>query len=107
MAGAKSTRRQAIAGLGAAAAAWCCGDHLVDSFVSAAPAPPTDFSPTAGRDSLVEVATGLAIHPPLLYIGYVGFSVAFAFAIAALLGGRLDTAWARWSRPWTPSPQIH
>jgi len=44
---------------------------------------------------------GLAIHPPMLYMGYVGFSVAFAFAIAALLGGRLDTAWARWSRPWT------
>ncbi|ALP54644.1 cytochrome C biogenesis protein [Candidatus Tenderia electrophaga] len=44
---------------------------------------------------------GLVIHPPMLYMGYVGFSVAFAFAIAALLGGRLDAAWARWSRPWT------
>jgi len=44
---------------------------------------------------------GLAIHPPMLYMGYVGFSVAFAFAIAAMLAGRLDTAWARWSRPWT------
>ena len=44
---------------------------------------------------------GLIIHPPLLYMGYVGFSVAFAFAIAALLGGRLDGSWARWSRPWT------
>ncbi|MGR3806387.1 heme lyase CcmF/NrfE family subunit [Pasteurella testudinis] len=44
---------------------------------------------------------GLIFHPPLLYMGYVGFSVAFAFAIAALLGGNLDTAWARWSRPWT------
>ncbi len=44
---------------------------------------------------------GLIIHPPLLYMGYVGFSVAFAFAIAALLGGRLDASWARWSRPWT------
>jgi len=44
---------------------------------------------------------GLIIHPPLLYMGYVGFSVAFAFAVAALLGGRLDAAWARWSRPWT------
>jgi len=44
---------------------------------------------------------GLIFHPPLLYIGYVGFSVAFAFAIAALLGGRLDATWARWSRPWT------
>ncbi len=44
---------------------------------------------------------GMIIHPPLLYMGYVGFSVAFAFAIAALLEGRLDSAWARWSRPWT------
>ncbi|MEM8498687.1 MAG: heme lyase CcmF/NrfE family subunit [Pseudomonadota bacterium] len=44
---------------------------------------------------------GLIIHPPLLYIGYVGFSVAFAFAIAALSTGQLDSAWARWTRPWT------
>jgi len=44
---------------------------------------------------------GLIIHPPMLYMGYVGFSVAFAFAIAALLGGHLDATWARWSRPWT------
>ncbi|MCP5206579.1 MAG: heme lyase CcmF/NrfE family subunit [Hahellaceae bacterium] len=44
---------------------------------------------------------GLIFHPPMLYMGYVGFSVAFAFALAALLGGRLDAAWARWSRPWT------
>jgi cytochrome c-type biogenesis protein CcmF len=44
---------------------------------------------------------GMVIHPPMLYMGYVGFSVAFAFALAALLEGRLDAAWARWSRPWT------
>jgi cytochrome c-type biogenesis protein CcmF len=44
---------------------------------------------------------GMAIHPPLLYTGYVGFAVAFAFAISALISGRLDAAWARWSRPWT------
>ena len=44
---------------------------------------------------------GLVIHPPMLYMGYVGFSVAFAFAIAALVSGRLDSAWARWTRPWT------
>ena len=44
---------------------------------------------------------GLVIHPPMLYMGYVGFSVAFAFAIAALLGGKMDATWARWSRPWT------
>ncbi|RUR34384.1 heme lyase CcmF/NrfE family subunit [Vreelandella nanhaiensis] len=44
---------------------------------------------------------GLIVHPPMLYMGYVGFSVVFAFAIAALLGGRLDAAWTRWARPWT------
>ena len=44
---------------------------------------------------------GLAIHPPLLYLGYVGFSVTFSFAAAALLSGRIDAAWARWVRPWT------
>ncbi|RMF13034.1 MAG: heme lyase CcmF/NrfE family subunit [Gammaproteobacteria bacterium] len=44
---------------------------------------------------------GLIMHPPMLYMGYVGFSVAFAFALAALMGGKLDAAWARWSRPWT------
>src|SRR5256885_1059053 len=44
---------------------------------------------------------GMVVHPPMLYMGYVGFSVAFSFAIAALLGGTLDAAWARWSRPWT------
>ena len=44
---------------------------------------------------------GLVIHPPMLYMGYVGFSVAFAFALSALLSGRMDAAWARWSRPWT------
>jgi cytochrome c-type biogenesis protein CcmF len=44
---------------------------------------------------------GMVIHPPMLYMGYVGFSVAFAFAIAALIEGRLDATWARWSRPWT------
>ena len=43
----------------------------------------------------------LAVHPPILYFGYVGFSVAFAFACATLLEGRLDAAWARWTRPWT------
>jgi cytochrome c-type biogenesis protein CcmF len=58
--------------------------------------------PLEGRDlNPLLQDPGLAIHPPLLYMGYVGFSVAFAFAIAAMLGGRLDAAWARWSRPWT------
>ena len=44
---------------------------------------------------------GLAFHPPFLYLGYVGFSVAFSFAVAALIEGRVDAAWARWVRPWT------
>ena len=44
---------------------------------------------------------GMVVHPPMLYMGYVGFSVAYAFAVAALLSGKLDAAWARWSRPWT------
>ncbi len=59
-------------------------------------------APLEGRDlNPLLQDVGLAIHPPMLYMGYVGFSVAFAFAIAALLEGRLDAAWARWSRPWT------
>jgi cytochrome c-type biogenesis protein CcmF len=49
---------------------------------------------------------GMVIHPPMLYMGYVGFSVAFAFAIAALLGGNLDNAWARWTRPWTTAAWV-
>ncbi|QFS59794.1 heme lyase CcmF/NrfE family subunit [Pantoea dispersa] len=49
---------------------------------------------------------GLIFHPPLLYMGYVGFSVAFAFAIASLMAGRLDTAWARWSRSWTTAAWV-
>ncbi|SCZ57980.1 heme lyase CcmF/NrfE family subunit [Thiohalomonas denitrificans] len=59
-------------------------------------------APMDGRDlNPLLQDPGLVIHPPMLYMGYVGFSVAFAFAVAALLGGRLDAAWARWSRPWT------
>jgi len=49
---------------------------------------------------------GMVFHPPMLYMGYVGFSVAFAFSIAALLDGRLDASWARWSRPWTTAAWI-
>src|SRR6185436_4422674 len=49
---------------------------------------------------------GMVFHPPMLYMGYVGFSVAFSFAIAALLDGRLDATWARWSRPWTTAAWI-
>ncbi|MFZ5605537.1 MAG: heme lyase CcmF/NrfE family subunit [Pseudomonadota bacterium] len=60
-----------------------------------------DFPPDGGDLNPLLQDFGLIVHPPMLYMGYVGFSVAFAFAIAGLLGGRLDSAWARWSRPWT------
>ncbi|MEI8146667.1 MAG: heme lyase CcmF/NrfE family subunit, partial [Alphaproteobacteria bacterium] len=59
-------------------------------------------APFEGRDlNPLLQDPGLAIHPPLLYIGYVGFSMSFAFAVAALIEGRIDAAWARWVRPWT------
>ena len=59
-------------------------------------------SPADGRDlNPLLQDPGMVLHPPMLYMGYVGFSVAYAFAVAALLSGRLDAAWARWSRPWT------
>ena len=59
-------------------------------------------APADGRDlNPLLQDPGLVIHPPMLYMGYVGFSVAFAFAVSALLSGRMDAAWARWSRPWT------
>ncbi|MEM7695163.1 MAG: heme lyase CcmF/NrfE family subunit [Pseudomonadota bacterium] len=59
-------------------------------------------APVEGRDlNPLLQDIGLAIHPPLLYVGYVGFSIVFAFAIAALIEGRIDAAWARWVRPWT------
>ena len=58
--------------------------------------------PADGRDlNPLLQDMGMVTHPPLLYMGYVGFSVAFAFAIAALIGGNLDANWARWTRPWT------
>jgi len=61
-----------------------------------------DPAPAEGRDlNPILQDLGLAIHPPLLYLGYVGFSVSFAFAVAALLEGKIDAAWARWVRPWT------
>lgn len=65
------------------------------------------YFPVDGRDlNPLLQDIGLVIHPPMLYMGYVGFSVAFAFAIAALLEGRLDSAWAKWSRPWTMAAWI-
>ncbi len=59
-------------------------------------------APFEGRDlNPILQDMGLAIHPPMLYLGYVGFSISFSFAIAALIEGRIDAAWARWVRPWT------
>src|ERR1700726_988196 len=59
-------------------------------------------APLEGRDlNPILQDPGLAIHPPLLYLGYVGLSISFSFAIAALIDGRIDAAWARWVRPWT------
>ncbi|AVT75979.1 c-type cytochrome biogenesis protein CcmF [Rhodopseudomonas palustris] len=59
-------------------------------------------APAEGRDlNPVLQDIGLAVHPPMLYLGYVGFSISFSFAAAALMEGRLDAAWARWVRPWT------
>src|SRR3954464_785266 len=59
-------------------------------------------APLEGRDlNPILQDPGLAIHPPLLYLGYVGFSISFSFAVAALIEGRIDAAWARWVRPWT------
>src|ERR1700674_836595 len=58
--------------------------------------------PVEGRDlNPILQDFGLAVHPPMLYLGYVGFSIAFSFAVAALMEGRIDAAWARWVRPWT------
>src|SRR4029079_1396087 len=59
-------------------------------------------APFEGRDlNPILQDLGLAIHPPMLYLGYVGFSISFSFAVAALIEGRIDAAWARWVRPWT------
>ena len=59
-------------------------------------------APFEGRDlNPILQDIGLAVHPPLLYLGYVGFSISFSFAVAALIEGRIDAAWARWVRPWT------
>jgi cytochrome c-type biogenesis protein CcmF len=65
-------------------------------FLRVSPAPPDGN----GMNPILQ-DLGLAIHPPFLYLGYVGFSVSFSFAVAALIEGRVDAAWARWVRPWT------
>ncbi|MEK9766590.1 MAG: cytochrome c biogenesis protein CcsA, partial [Thalassolituus sp.] len=71
-------------------------------FARALPSPPME----GGDLNPLLQDFGLIVHPPTLYMGYVGLSVAFAFALAALMSGRLDAAWARWSRPWTTAAWI-
>lgn len=82
--------------------AWISVTFILFILLTSNPFIRLDPVPAEGRDlNPVLQDIGLAIHPPLLYLGYVGFSVCFAFAVAALLEGRIDAAWARWVRPWT------
>ena len=81
---------------------WIGAAFLIFILFTSNPFARLDPAPLEGRDlNPILQDIGLAIHPPLLYLGYVGFSVAFAFAVAALIEGRTDAAWARWVRPWT------
>jgi cytochrome c-type biogenesis protein CcmF len=81
---------------------WIGAAFLLFILVASNPFTRVDPAPLEGHDlNPLLQDIGLAIHPPLLYLGYVGFSIAFAFAVAALIEGRIDAAWARWVRPWT------
>src|ERR1700691_3322333 len=81
--------------------AWIAAAFYLFILVSSNPFLRIADAPLEGRDlNPVLQDPGLAFHPPLLYLGYVGFSITFSFAIAALLEGRIDAAWARWVRPW-------
>jgi cytochrome c-type biogenesis protein CcmF len=81
---------------------WIGSAFLLFILLTSNPFARLDPAPLEGRDlNPILQDIGLAIHPPLLYLGYVGFSIAFAFAVAALIEGRTDAAWARWVRPWT------
>jgi len=81
---------------------WISSAFLVFILLTSNPFIRLNPAPAEGKDlNPVLQDIGLAIHPPLLYLGYVGFSVCFSFAVAALLEGRIDAAWARWVRPWT------
>ncbi|TFF20574.1 heme lyase CcmF/NrfE family subunit [Jiella endophytica] len=82
--------------------AWILTAFLFFILLTSNPFERLDPAPMEGQDlNPILQDIGLAIHPPLLYLGYVGFSIAFSFAIAALIDGRIDAAWARWIRPWT------
>jgi cytochrome c-type biogenesis protein CcmF len=81
---------------------WIASAFLLFILTTSNPFLRVDPPPLEGQDlNPVLQDIGLAIHPPLLYLGYVGCSIAFAFALAALIDGRIDAAWARWARPWT------
>ncbi|MEM6761408.1 MAG: heme lyase CcmF/NrfE family subunit [Pseudomonadota bacterium] len=81
---------------------WVASAFLLFILATSNPFARLDPAPMEGRDlNPLLQDIGLAIHPPLLYVGYVGFSIVFAFAVAALIEGRIDSAWARWVRPWT------
>ncbi|MCQ8781097.1 heme lyase CcmF/NrfE family subunit [Mangrovibrevibacter kandeliae] len=82
--------------------AWITTAFLLFILATSNPFQRLSPAPFEGQDlNPVLQDVGLAIHPPLLYLGYVGFSIAFSFAVAALIDGRIDAAWARWVRPWT------
>ncbi len=82
--------------------AWVASAFLLFVLLTSNPFLRVDPSPFEGNDlNPVLQDIGLAVHPPLLYLGYVGCSISFAFAVAALIDGRIDAAWARWVRPWT------
>ena len=82
--------------------AWVAGAFYLFILTTSNPFLRLPDPPIEGRDlNPVLQDIGLAVHPPMLYLGYVGFSISFSFAIAALLEGRIDAAWARWVRPWT------
>jgi cytochrome c-type biogenesis protein CcmF len=81
---------------------WIGAAFLLFILVTSNPFARLTPAPIEGRDlNPILQDVGLAVHPPLLYLGYVGFSVCFSFAVAALVEGRIDAAWARWVRPWT------
>jgi cytochrome c-type biogenesis protein CcmF len=82
--------------------AWIAGAFYLFILATSNPFLRIADPPIEGRDlNPVLQDIGLAVHPPMLYLGYVGFSISFSFAIAALIEGRIDAAWARWVRPWT------
>ena len=82
--------------------AWIASAFYLFILVTSNPFLRIASPPIEGRDlNPVLQDIGLAVHPPMLYLGYVGFSISFSFAVAALLEGRIDAAWARWVRPWT------